>query len=147
MKIRDIRVQNLRNFGPDAPAVSFVDPDTNQVRPLTILVGANGSGKTTLLELIERINDILWTSHSGGDLFDSSENFSSSLKETTYVSLQLELNGQAIKVDGLTGHSLSLEGVTVNLFSESINCPENQVDQFQNRKNLILPLLSPHEAS
>jgi len=53
MKIREVRAQNLRNFGPDAPAVSFVDPDTNLVRPLTILVGANGSGKTTLLELIE----------------------------------------------------------------------------------------------
>lgn len=56
MKIREVRAQNLRNFGPDAPAVSFVDPDTHQVRPLTILVGANGSGKTTLLELIEAMS-------------------------------------------------------------------------------------------
>ena len=55
MKIREVRAQNLRNFGPDAPAVSFVDADTNLVRPLTILVGANGSGKTTLLELIESL--------------------------------------------------------------------------------------------
>jgi len=53
MKIREVRAQNLRNFGPDAPPVIFVDPGTNLVRPLTILVGANGSGKTTLLELIE----------------------------------------------------------------------------------------------
>jgi|JI9StandDraft_2_1071091.scaffolds.fasta_scaffold150487_2 predicted ATPase len=55
MKIREVRAQNLRNFGPDAPPVSFVDTDTNLVRPLTILVGANGSGKTTLLELIEAL--------------------------------------------------------------------------------------------
>jgi predicted ATPase len=60
MKIREVRAQNLRNFGPDAPAVSFVDPDTHLVRPLTILVGANGSGKTTLLELIELLCLTVW---------------------------------------------------------------------------------------
>lgn len=52
MKLREVRAQNIRNFGPDALPVSFVDEATGQVRPLTVLVGSNGSGKTTLLELI-----------------------------------------------------------------------------------------------
>lgn len=54
MKIREVRVQNLRSFGPDGGAVSFVDATTGQVRPLTVLVGSNGSGKTTVLELLEQ---------------------------------------------------------------------------------------------
>lgn len=52
MKLREVRAQNIRNFGPDALPVSFVDEATGQVRALTVLVGSNGSGKTTLLELI-----------------------------------------------------------------------------------------------
>lgn len=52
MKLREVRAQNIRNFGPNALPVSFVDEATGQVRPLTVLVGSNGSGKTTLLELI-----------------------------------------------------------------------------------------------
>lgn len=52
MKLREVRAQNIRNFGPDALPVSFVDEATDQVRALTVLVGSNGSGKTTLLELI-----------------------------------------------------------------------------------------------
>lgn len=60
MKIREVRAQNLRNFGPDAPPFSFVDPDTDRVRPLSIVVGANGSGKTTLIELIELMCLAVW---------------------------------------------------------------------------------------
>ncbi|HEY0134124.1 MAG TPA: ATP-binding protein, partial [Nannocystis sp.] len=41
------------NFGPNAGAVSFVDPLTQQVRPLSVLVGSNGCGKTTVLDTIE----------------------------------------------------------------------------------------------
>lgn len=52
MKLREVRAQNIRNFGPDALPVSFVDEATDQVRALTVLVGSNGSGKTTLLELL-----------------------------------------------------------------------------------------------
>lgn len=54
MKLREVRAQNIRNFGPDALPVSFVDEATGQVRALTVLVGSNGSGKTTLLELIHK---------------------------------------------------------------------------------------------
>lgn len=53
MKIREVRIQNLRNFGPEGSVVNFVDTATGQVRPLTVLVGSNGSGKTTVMDLIE----------------------------------------------------------------------------------------------
>ncbi|MBK7825657.1 ATP-binding protein [Nannocystis sp.] len=53
MKIREVRIRNFRNFGANARAVSFVDPLTQQVRPLSVLVGSNGCGKTTVLDVIE----------------------------------------------------------------------------------------------
>lgn len=52
MKIREIRVQNFRNFGPELRSVKFYDEATGLVRPLSVLVGSNGCGKTTLLESI-----------------------------------------------------------------------------------------------
>lgn len=52
MKIREIRVENFRNFGPGSRSVKFYDEPTGLVRPLSVLVGSNGCGKTTLLELI-----------------------------------------------------------------------------------------------
>lgn len=55
MKLREVRIQNFRNFGPALRTVSFVDDLTDQVRPLSILVGSNGSGKTTILETIEAL--------------------------------------------------------------------------------------------
>ncbi len=53
MKISEVRIRNFRNFGANARPVSFVDPLTQQVRPLSVLVGSNGCGKTTVLEVIE----------------------------------------------------------------------------------------------
>ena len=53
MKICDVRIRNFRNFSANARAVSFVDPLTQQVRPLSVLVGSNGCGKTTVLDTIE----------------------------------------------------------------------------------------------
>lgn len=52
MKIREIRVQNFRNFGPELRSVKFYDEATGLVRPISVLVGSNGCGKTTLLELM-----------------------------------------------------------------------------------------------
>lgn len=52
MKIREIRVQNFRNFGPELRSVKFYDEATGLVRPLSVLVGSNGCGKTTLLEIM-----------------------------------------------------------------------------------------------
>lgn len=66
MKLREVRAQNIRNFGPDALPVSFVDEATGQVRALTVLVGSNGSGKTTLLDLIH--GALLYA--GGGEYYD-----------------------------------------------------------------------------
>lgn len=52
MKIREIRVQNFRNFGPELRSVKFYDEATGLVRPISVLVGSNGCGKTTLLEAV-----------------------------------------------------------------------------------------------
>jgi len=65
MKLREVRAQNIRNFGPDALPVRFIDEATGRVRALTVLVGSNGSGKTTLLELI--LGGCLYA--SGGELY------------------------------------------------------------------------------
>lgn len=57
MKIREVRIQNFRNFGPALRTISFVDELTGQARPLSVLVGSNGSGKSTILQTIEGLLD------------------------------------------------------------------------------------------
>lgn len=52
MKVREVRFQHIRGFGDGLRCVRFYDPATDQVRPLSVLVGSNGCGKTTVLELI-----------------------------------------------------------------------------------------------
>lgn len=54
MKIREIVVQDFRAFRGER-RISFVDPVTDTVRPVTVLAGANGCGKTTLLDTIEAV--------------------------------------------------------------------------------------------
>ncbi len=54
MKVREIVLQNFRAFRGER-RISFVDPVTDTVRPVTVLAGANGCGKTTLLEIIEAL--------------------------------------------------------------------------------------------
>jgi len=80
MKLREVRVQNFRNFGPALRTVSFVDDLTDQVRPLSILVGSNGSGKTTILETIEAL--LLFAVDQSGTDF---------LFELGFADLRLEL--------------------------------------------------------
>ena len=53
MKVREIRIQNFRNFGPKLRRVRFDDASTDLIRPLTVLVGSNGSGKSTIFQLME----------------------------------------------------------------------------------------------
>lgn len=53
MKVREVRFSHIRGFGEALRRVTFFDPDTDQVRPLSVLVGSNGCGKTTVLQLIE----------------------------------------------------------------------------------------------
>jgi hypothetical protein len=51
---RGIRVRRLRLHGTDRYyEVNFVDPDTNQPRPLSVISGAFSTGKTAVLEFID----------------------------------------------------------------------------------------------
>lgn len=54
MRIREIVFNNVRSFRGER-RISFVDPNTDQVRPVTVLAGSNGSGKTTVFEAIEAL--------------------------------------------------------------------------------------------
>lgn len=52
MKVRKVLFKDFRNFR-GIKEISFVDPLTDEPRPLTVLVGSNGTGKTTILDAIE----------------------------------------------------------------------------------------------
>ncbi len=54
MKVRKVLFKDFRNFR-GVKEISFVDPVTDEPRPLTVLVGSNGTGKTTILEAIEGV--------------------------------------------------------------------------------------------
>lgn len=54
MRIREILFHNFRSFRGER-RVSFVDPLTDAVRPVSVLAGSNGSGKTTVLDAIEAL--------------------------------------------------------------------------------------------
>jgi len=58
MRIREILFHDFRSFRGER-RVSFVDPLTNAVRPVSVLAGSNGSGKTTLLEALEALLSLL----------------------------------------------------------------------------------------
>ncbi len=69
MRIREIVFNNVRSFR-GARRVSFVDPDTNLVRPVTVLAGSNGSGKTTVLEAIEALLTYVYDPLRSNDFVD-----------------------------------------------------------------------------
>lgn len=52
MRIREIVFKDFRSFRGER-RISFVDPLTDAVRPVTVLAGSNGCGKTTVLDTIE----------------------------------------------------------------------------------------------
>ncbi len=52
MRIREIAFKDFRSFRGER-RISFVDPLTDTVRPVTVLAGSNGCGKTTVLDAIE----------------------------------------------------------------------------------------------
>ena len=52
MRIREIIFQDFRSFREEKQ-ISFVDPLTDRVRPITVIAGTNGTGKTTILDTIE----------------------------------------------------------------------------------------------
>ncbi|MEW5987962.1 MAG: AAA family ATPase [Chloroflexota bacterium] len=54
MRIREIVFRDFRSFRGEK-RISFVDPLTDTVRPMTVIAGTNGSGKTTILDSIEAL--------------------------------------------------------------------------------------------
>ncbi len=54
MRIRELYFNNFRAFRGER-TISFVDPLSDTVRPVTVLAGSNGSGKTTILNAIEAL--------------------------------------------------------------------------------------------
>ncbi len=54
MRIREIYFHNVRAFRGEH-RISFVDPLTDQVRPVTVIAGTNGTGKTTIFDTIEEL--------------------------------------------------------------------------------------------
>ena len=67
MRIREIFFRDFRSFrGPHR--ISFVDPLTDAVMPISVLAGTNGAGKTTILETIEALLALLLDSAHPRDL-------------------------------------------------------------------------------
>ncbi len=58
MRVREIIFRDFRNFRGEQ-RISFVDPVTDQVRPITVIAGTNGTGKTTILDAIEAFLKII----------------------------------------------------------------------------------------
>lgn len=54
MRIREIYFHNVRAFRGEH-RISFVDPLTDQARPVTVIAGTNGTGKTTIFDTIEAL--------------------------------------------------------------------------------------------
>ena len=54
MRIREILFHDFRSFRGERK-ISFVDPLTDAVRPMTVIAGTNGTGKTTVLDAIEAL--------------------------------------------------------------------------------------------
>jgi predicted ATP-binding protein involved in virulence len=54
MRVREIVIRDFRNFRGER-RISFVDPLTDQVRPVTVIAGTNGTGKTSILDAIEAL--------------------------------------------------------------------------------------------
>ena len=88
MKIREVRIQNFRNFGPALRTISFVDTLTGQARPLTVLVGSNGSGKSTILQTIEGLLDFAVDEPEAGA-------FCEELREKGFADLTVDFSEKA----------------------------------------------------
>lgn len=54
MRIREVFFKDFRSFRGERK-ISFVDPLTDAVRPVSVLAGTNGTGKTTVFDTIEAL--------------------------------------------------------------------------------------------
>ncbi len=90
MRIRELILHNVRSFRGEH-RISFVDPLTDQARPLTVIAGTNGTGKTTIFDAIEEMLNFLV---SGGHL---GELLLNEVLEKGLVILNLELSNPNIE--------------------------------------------------
>lgn len=86
VKIREVRVRYLRNFGPELRSIRFFDEETGLVRPLSVLVGSNGSGKSTLFQVLEGLLNYASLSVDVEDTPITHE-----LRNTGYAAVHIEL--------------------------------------------------------
>ena len=84
MRVREILIKNFRSFRGER-RISFVDPVTDIVRPVTVLAGSNGSGKTTVLDIIDGLLTFLQDRNNPGDLV-------SEAKKTGLLAMELEIS-------------------------------------------------------
>ena len=84
MRIREIFFHDFRSFrGPHR--ISFVDPLTDAVMPISVLAGTNGTGKTTIFETIEALLALVLDSSKPHALVTEA-------RRTGFVALGLEID-------------------------------------------------------
>jgi|GEM_PF-2133336 len=92
MRIREIYIHDFRSFrGPNR--ISFVNPVTDMVHPVSVIAGPNGSGKSTILEAIASIlgHMIQLGGYQDPTKFTPSP-FVEELNETGLICLSLEIS-------------------------------------------------------
>lgn len=88
MRIRELLFSNFRSFRGERH-ISFVDPQTDTVRPVSVLAGSNGSGKTTILKAIEALLDFVLEPDRPSDLVQEAW-------ETGLICMAVELSTEEI---------------------------------------------------
>lgn len=92
MRIREITFNNVRAFRGEH-RISFVDPLTDEVNPVTVIAGTNGTGKTTIIEaIVALLQFALNLEIPLGSLLDE-------LANDGFVSLTLELSALDVSED------------------------------------------------
>jgi energy-coupling factor transporter ATP-binding protein EcfA2 len=83
MRIREILFHDFRSFRGQR-RISFVDPLTDTVRPMSVIAGTNGTGKTTILDTMEALLALVLEPDKPRDLVVEAE-------KTGLICLTLEL--------------------------------------------------------
>ena len=89
MRIRELILNNVRSFRGEH-RISFVDPLTEQARPITVIAGTNGTGKTTILDAMNLLIRY--------DMSD--QTFYEEISVTGFAGIQLELTSEDLLGDG-----------------------------------------------
>lgn len=91
MRIRELLFKDFRSFRGER-RITFTDPLTSLVRPVTVLAGSNGSGKTTILDTIEALLAFVLEPDNPSDII--TEAF-----ETSLICMQVELSARELTGD------------------------------------------------